>query len=100
MKTDREGVKRFRAKTFQNGAPVYQKIIPESRINYKMPNMGWGEWKINKDGKPFRAGMAQFHTSWYTFGLGLPYQVMETEYNQLERIGQDNAPIGGQGWLK
>lgn len=49
------------AKQLQNLYRQYEigMLIPPDRIDYKMPNLGW-------------QGEAQFHSSWYTFGLGVP----------------------------
>lgn len=44
----------------QHGIEV---LLPYQRIDYKMPNLGWGEGKTKSQ--------AQFHSSWFTWQLGI-----------------------------
>lgn len=48
--------------------PLFEKygieiLLPRQRIDYKMPNIGWGV-----DGKK---SQAQFHSAWFTWGLDI-----------------------------
>jgi hypothetical protein len=55
-----------------NGNPWYIEILsPERRINYKMPNMGWGitEYDESKGKMVKRGDSAQMPTMWITWGL-------------------------------
>jgi hypothetical protein len=55
-----------------NGKPWrIEKLSPERRINFKMPNMGWGiEVWDEKKGKMVKKGeSAQMPTCWLTWGL-------------------------------
>lgn len=55
-----------------NGKPWHIEVLsPERRINYKMPNMGWGVKEYDeKKGKMVKRGdSAQMPTAWITWGL-------------------------------
>lgn len=67
----------FAAK-FRNVARLYHNkpwpievLTPERRINYKMPNTGWGveEWSDEKQKMVKRGDSAQMPTMWLTWGL-------------------------------
>lgn len=74
------------AADFMNLAKVYhwnpwpiEILSPERRINYKMPNMGWGiEVFDEKKGKMVKKGdSAQMPTMWLTWGLNVYRYRME-----------------------
>lgn len=55
-------------------------LLPDKRINYKMPNKGWG-------------GQAQFHSSWFTRGLNVGNRIKRVVLDlswekQFKRKGQ------------
>lgn len=55
-----------------NGKPWHIEVLsPERRINYKMPNMGWGitEYDAIKGKMIKRGDSAQMPTAWITWGL-------------------------------
>lgn len=55
-----------------NGNPWFiEKISPERRINFKMPNMGWGEWRTINDKPKYVRSTAQMPTAWITWGLDI-----------------------------
>lgn len=75
-------------------------LAPERRINFKMPNMGWGitEWSEAK-GKIVKKGdSAQMPTIWITWGLNVEAQrndYLKTYYVPMRAVkyDKDNNPI-------
>lgn len=66
------------AAEFMNLAKIYHRnpwpievLSPERRINFKMPNMGWGieEWSEKKQKMVKKGDSAQMPTMWLTWGL-------------------------------
>lgn len=58
-----------------SGAQVYfikhglEELIPDKRIDFKMPNIGFGEDFIRPGETKKKKSTAQFHTTWFTNGL-------------------------------
>lgn len=53
-------------------------ICPNVRIDFKMPNTGWGLSEGDKH-------TAQMHTSWFTRGLGVPERITFADLRQAKR---------------
>lgn len=73
-------------------------LKPERRINFKMPNTGWGitEWSEKKQKMVKRGDSAQMPTAWITWGLnaGAIYQPYITTYEvpmRNVRYNDDNT---------
>jgi len=95
------------AKEFQvlfqrhNGKPWNIEVLsPERRINYKMPNMGWGitEWSEKKQKMVKKGDSAQMPTCWITWGLNVSTKrtdYLRTFYVPMRsvRYDSDNNPI-------
>lgn len=77
-----------------------EKLSPERRINYKMPNLGWGVtvWDEKKQKMVRKGDSAQMPTAWLTWGLEV-WQVRDDfllEYDvpmRAVRYDQHNEPI-------
>jgi len=57
-----------------NGKPwQIEKLTPERRLNFKMPNMGWGitEWSEKKQKVVKKGDSSQMPTCWITWGLNI-----------------------------
>jgi hypothetical protein len=95
------------AADFMNLAKIYhwnpwpiEVLSPERRINFKMPNMGWGiEVWDEKKGKMVKKGdSAQMPTMWLTWGLNVYQHRMEQFLTyqvpmQSVKYDSDNNPI-------
>lgn len=55
-------------------------VAPLRRIDYKMPNIGWGEGK--------RKSTAQFHSSWYTRGFQIGQRLTQVELIKRKQRGE------------
>lgn len=75
------------AKAYQNVCKLFgvclDILAPERRINFKMPEKGWGklEWDENKQKMVMKGESAQMPTCWVTHGL-CAYR----EYDEISRI--------------
>lgn len=59
------------AKKYHNKPYPIEPLAPERRINFKMPDKGWGklEWDAKKGKEVMRGDSAQMPTIWLTWGL-------------------------------
>lgn len=94
------------AKDFQNlfnkynGKPwLIEVLSPERRINFKMPNMGWGKLVFKEEKGWYMSGeSAQMPTSWITWGLNVSdtrSDYLRTFYVPMRAVKYDenNNPI-------
>jgi hypothetical protein len=59
------------AKKYHNKPYPIEALAPERRVNFKMPDKGWGklEWDEKKGKEVMRGDSAQMPTIWLTWGL-------------------------------
>lgn len=89
------------ARQYHNQPWPIEVLTPERRINFKMPNTGWGiiEWDEEKQKYIKRGDSAQMPTMWLTWGLnaGQYYPEYITTYEipmRNVRYNPDNTPKG------
>lgn len=77
---------------------LIEKLSPQRRINYKMPNKEWGDYKFNpKSGKlEYSKSSSQMPTCWITWGLDV-YKVrsdhLRTFYVPMRNVDYDDNNV-------
>lgn len=89
-------------KQYNHKPYVIEKLSPERRINFKMPNLGWGVtvWDEKKQKMVKKGDSAQMPTCWITWGLNV-YQTVLSEDILMEfdvpmravKYDSNNKPI-------
>lgn len=89
------------ARKYHNRPWPIEVLTPERRINFKMPNTGWGieEWSEEKQRMVKRGDSAQMPVMWLTWGLSAgayyePYMLTCEVPMRNVRYNDDNTPKG------